>query len=555
MLTALVVDDESDARRRVADLLRLGGWQVREAAGADDALRQAALDDPDLVVTDVSMPGSSGPDDAPPAAPQRLAAPASSSSPPTRRPAVRAEAAAAGALACWPSRSRPRVLLDFLRSRTTGLAAQDDTSRPSRSRSRTGRPARRRPRRRAHGAAAGDVRRRAARPALRHRRRRPVRRHRWPSPSAAHTLAGTSGQLGHPEVADVCRAIAADARRGVLAHARVVELRSSGRCTEPRDWEPPRDGGPRRAGPEDSLRTAGGAPRSRGTAPGAVSGGHRVLADSLAESGRLTCGCSRKVVCVGGKARGHGHRENGHDQQEPHLANSSTARKVVGSLGVLGTAAAVAGMGTFGNFTDSTTPVATTIQSGTLSIDLSQPGFAVPVTTTGFVPGDSLTRAVNLVNDGNSALGSVTLILVGHRLQRADHRRHQRPAADGEEVLGRVDPGRHRLGGHLHLLAAPRPSSAPARSSTTSTLNGAAALNAGGTDYLTFSISLPATADNTFQGKSASLSLDLHGHPAHRHRPLIRPDDLRRSRHDRRPPRPPPGGSQRAAPGWGTRAS
>ena len=47
--------------------------------------------------------------------------------------------------------------------------------------------------------------------------------------SAAHTLAGTSGQLGHPEVADVCRAIAADARRGVLAHARVVQLRALAR--------------------------------------------------------------------------------------------------------------------------------------------------------------------------------------------------------------------------------------------------------------------------------------------------------------------------------------
>ena len=43
------------------------------------------------------------------------------------------------------------------------------------------------------------------------------------------------------------------------------------------------------------------------------------------------------------------------------------------------------------------------------------------------------------------------------------------------------------------------------------TVNGAAALNAGGTDYLTFSISLPATADNTFQGKSASLSLTFTG--------------------------------------------
>ncbi len=49
-----------------------------------------------------------------------------------------------------------------------------------------------------------------------------------------------------------------------------------------------------------------------------------------------------------------------------NLAASSTARKVVGSLGVIGAAAAVAGMGTFGSFADSTTPVATTIQSGTL---------------------------------------------------------------------------------------------------------------------------------------------------------------------------------------------
>ena len=43
--------------------------------------------------------------------------------------------------------------------------------------------------------------------------------------SAAHTLAGTSGQLGHPAVAEICLAIAADARRGVLAHGRLVQLR------------------------------------------------------------------------------------------------------------------------------------------------------------------------------------------------------------------------------------------------------------------------------------------------------------------------------------------
>jgi hypothetical protein len=43
---------------------------------------------------------------------------------------------------------------------------------------------------------------------------------------ASATLAGTSAQLGHPEVAAVCRAIAQDARRGVLAHELVGELRT-----------------------------------------------------------------------------------------------------------------------------------------------------------------------------------------------------------------------------------------------------------------------------------------------------------------------------------------
>ena len=43
----------------------------------------------------------------------------------------------------------------------------------------------------------------------------------------------------------------------------------------------------------------------------------------------------------------------------------------------------------------------------------------------------------------------------------------------------------------------------------------------GATDYLAFTISLPTTADNSFQGKSAVAEPGLHRHPAHRHRPLI----------------------------------
>src|SRR5215211_9131073 len=89
------------------------------------------------------------------------------------------------------------------------------------------------------------------------------------------------------------------------------------------------------------------------------------------------------------------------------VTDRSTTRKVVGSLAIVGAAAAVAGMGTYGNFTDSTTPIDTTVATGTLSINVAQPdgSVAIPVTTNNFVPGDSLTRAINLVNDGGADLG------------------------------------------------------------------------------------------------------------------------------------------------------
>jgi hypothetical protein len=138
--------------------------------------------------------------------------------------AVRTEAAAAGALAAAKPLD-PRFLLDFLRSRTTGPAAQVQPSaaRPTVIRdvddldeddvdadlmdrlqemyvhALPGRVSATTSAARSGGAAA--------------------------LASAANALAGTSGQLGHPELASVCQAIVADAHRGILAHSRLVQLR------------------------------------------------------------------------------------------------------------------------------------------------------------------------------------------------------------------------------------------------------------------------------------------------------------------------------------------
>ncbi len=191
-------------------------------------------------------------------------------------------------------------------------------------------------------------------------------------------------------------------------------------------------------------------------------------------------------------------------------SGSPTARKVVGSLAVIGAAAAVAGMGTFGSFTDSTTPVATTIESGTLNIDVTQQGFAVPVTTTGFVPGDSLTRAVNLVNSGNTALASVTLntTVATPSVLTTDITNGLQLAVKSCSVpwtqAGTATAATYTCGGTERLLG-------NGAAVGNVVLNNPASLAVGGTDHLTFAISLPASADNTFQGKSAALSLVFTG--------------------------------------------
>src|SRR5919112_205891 len=205
MLTALVVDDEAEARAEIADLLRLGGWQVREAADATQALQQTVFSDPDLVVTDMAMPGCSGTGMLPRLRKRgsraRFVVITQDSS-----AEVRAESAAAGAEACLVKPVGPQVLMNFLHDRATGAVVQgqlaavteiDDLhdedveadladrlhemytrALPSRISAIES------------GARFGNVR---------------------AVVSAAESLAGVSGQLGHDDVAAVCRAIAADA--------------------------------------------------------------------------------------------------------------------------------------------------------------------------------------------------------------------------------------------------------------------------------------------------------------------------------------------------------
>lgn len=195
----------------------------------------------------------------------------------------------------------------------------------------------------------------------------------------------------------------------------------------------------------------------------------------------------------------------------PAPARRTVGRKIFASLAAMTAAAAVAGLGTFGTFTDNTS-VESTVQLGTIALDLGAPGGmkTVPGSTSGFLAGDSLTRAINLENTGDSALSSVTLTttagpsspLVTDPINglQLTLKLCSRAWSKG----GTVEAPTYTCGGTERLLYA-----GPAIS--TQTLSDAASFNPGGEDNLVFTISLPTTADNGMQGLGATLSLVFTG--------------------------------------------
>lgn len=60
MSTVLVVDDTLSELELISSYLRQGGYTVINATDAKEALNKAAEQKPDVIVTDIVMPGMSG---------------------------------------------------------------------------------------------------------------------------------------------------------------------------------------------------------------------------------------------------------------------------------------------------------------------------------------------------------------------------------------------------------------------------------------------------------------------------------------------------------------
>jgi hypothetical protein len=186
-----------------------------------------------------------------------------------------------------------------------------------------------------------------------------------------------------------------------------------------------------------------------------------------------------------------------------------SAVKIVGAISAVGAAVAVAGLGTFGNFTDSTSPVGTRVDSGVLSIDVSQPGGAsVPFSGGMMLAGDSRSAVIDLVNDGTTPLSAVTL----------------RSWATSSSVLDQDAVNGLQLSVESCSVAWTSGAGAPTCSGTSRlyftqpivvnnvALTASAALAAGATDHLKLTAALPSSASgDAFEGATSNLNFQFTG--------------------------------------------
>ncbi len=194
---------------------------------------------------------------------------------------------------------------------------------------------------------------------------------------------------------------------------------------------------------------------------------------------------------------------------------NSTSGKVLASLALMGTAAAVAGMGTYGAFT-STTSASSDVTSGTVNIALGTSGTAnnrLNVGATGVVPGDTIQRAVTLSNTGNQNLASVTLTTAATTSSLLDT-----DATNGLQV-------------QIDACSVPWTEAGTSPALTYSCTGGTSStvlashavigsnlalanlntVTAGTNNYLRVTLTLPTTADNTFQAKNSVVGFTFTG--------------------------------------------
>ena len=201
------------------------------------------------------------------------------------------------------------------------------------------------------------------------------------------------------------------------------------------------------------------------------------------------------------------------------LTALSLRSKALASVALVGSVAAVAGRGTFGSFTSSTTPANQQVVSGTVAIAIGAAGSAtnrLTVAATGLVPGDTVARAVQLTNAaGNQGLSSITLsnldstpsLLSTDGTNGLQLMVQSCPTAWTE--AGTAPAYTYTCTGTATTVMASRPVSIPSGSAVT--LAGLNSLAAGGADNLLFTETFPTVAGNSLQTLTSNIAFTFTG--------------------------------------------
>lgn len=189
------------------------------------------------------------------------------------------------------------------------------------------------------------------------------------------------------------------------------------------------------------------------------------------------------------------------------ISMKTTSGKILASVALVGTAAAVAGMGTYGAFTSSTS-ASQAVTAGTVVIGLGASN-TLAVAVTGLLPGDSVEKFATLTNSGNSALNNITLTAstTSPTALTADPTNGLQLTIESCSVAWTVVAG-------AADTCSGTPTTVLAKSpviGANKTLAGLASLAASGTDNLKVTTTLPTTADNTFQGLTSTIDFAFTG--------------------------------------------
>jgi len=190
--------------------------------------------------------------------------------------------------------------------------------------------------------------------------------------------------------------------------------------------------------------------------------------------------------------------------------NRTPGRKVLMSLAAIGIAVGVAGVGSWAAFASST-PAIKAVGGGTVLARLDSadsPNSLVTIEASRITPGESSQRTVTLRNAGtlNWASAALTVTATTSSLLDTDATNGLQLVIDACSVpwnkTGVAASPTYTCTGATTSVVASRPVIG-----TSPDLDNLASLTAGAHDNLRVTLTLPATADNRFQGRSSTIAL------------------------------------------------